>query len=320
MSLTVCGYCASQESHFLYSATDMLQIQYEMRSCKQCQSIFLSPRPDSQTLAAAYSDAYYGTNEQKFSPLFEQIIDLFRSRRAKNITQHLQSGDKVLDIGCGNGNFLRYVRQQGNFDIYGIELPGKRADIALKVPHLKLKCGVLESHDFPPESLAAVTMFHVFEHLTEPQHYLHIIQQILRPDGLLVVSFPNIDSWQSRWFRGHWFHLDPPRHLFFMRPKDCIAAFKQYGFVHQETSFFSIEYNPFGFQQSLLNLVQTKRELLYEYFKKNKNYTDSTPAIWLYLQYAFFLLTFPLFIVSDLLESWTKRGATVQLMFRKKES
>ena len=36
-------------------------------------------------------------------------------------------------------------------------------------------------------------------------------------DGVAVIALPNIKSFQSRLFRGKWFHLDPPRHLFFFK-------------------------------------------------------------------------------------------------------
>ena len=78
----------------------------------------------------------------------------------------------------------------------------------------------LEKNDFAPQSFDAVTLIHVFEHLPDPRQTLEIISEILKKDGILMMSFPNIDSFQSRIFKGKWLHIDPPRHLFFFSPKD----------------------------------------------------------------------------------------------------
>ena len=110
--------------------------------------------------------------------------------------------------------------QQLGHQIYGVEMPGGSADRAKKIEGLTLKLGHLRIHDFEPNTFDAITLHHVFEHLTEPKRYLEIICEILKPGGHLVISFPNIDSFQSRFFKGNWFHLDPPRHLFFFTPDD----------------------------------------------------------------------------------------------------
>jgi len=317
-----CGYCKTTDSVILYDTTDTLGQHFFVNQCKQCNAIFLSPTPTEAQLAVAYSDEYYGEREDKFDGLIERVLDYFRTKRAALVAKHAPKPPngraKVLDIGCGNGNFLKFMQQQGAFEVHGVERPGKAAQRASKIPDATIHQGVIESQNFAPNTFDAITLFHVFEHLSEPIRTLDIIQKILKPNGVLVISFPNIDSIQSRLFKGKWLHLDPPRHLFFFTPKDFRREMEKYGFDVLEENQFSIEYNPFGMQQSLLNLLTKKREVLYEHLKGNAKYTAEYSGLNLGLQRLFFQLSYPLFILSDLVASGIGKGATVEFVMRKR--
>ncbi|NQY68064.1 MAG: class I SAM-dependent methyltransferase [Flavobacteriales bacterium] len=319
MSNTPCTYCKTTDSVELYGTYDTFGNDYTLRECNQCEAVFLTPAPDDELLAQAYDESYYGEGEEKFNEgLIEKMLDYFRRQRAKLVAKNTVEGGKVLDIGCGNGRFLSFVKEEGNFDIQGIEMEGGSADRAERIEGLNLKRGTLESSDFEENSIDAITMFHVFEHLTEPAKTLEIMSNIIKPNGVVVMSFPNIDSFQSRFFKGDWLHLDPPRHLFFFRPKLFKAIMKAHGFELVRERYFSIEYNPFGFQQSLLNKLFKKREVLYESLKGNKEYVKEYSSLNLLLQNLFFKLSAPLFILMDAVDSLFSKGATVEFVFRKK--
>lgn len=315
-----CIYCKATQSEELYHTLDMYGQNFGVNRCRVCEAVFLAPQPTPQQLNQAYSEAYYGEQEQKFNTLVERVVDFFRSRRAKFIGQNVPPAAKILDIGCGNGRFLYYMLQQGNYQTYGIELPGKAAERAAQVQGLILKQGKLEANDFPDDFFDAVTLFHVFEHLDKPREVLQIISKIVKPGGIAYISLPNIDSWQSKLFKGKWLHLDPPRHLFFLSPKSLQHEMKQLGFELKKRHFFNPEYNPFGMQQSILNMLTNKRELLFEHLKGNTTYTKGYSNRILFMQNLFFKLTFPLFMLSDALESLFGKGATVEMVFQKKNS
>ncbi len=318
MSVTPCIYCHSLNSELLFSTTDTNQQLFFLRECHDCQCIFLSPQPTAQQLAIAYDDRYYGDRADKFDSLIERFIDHFRWQRARFVTNYLEPNSKILDIGCGNGRFLSYMMQLGNHEGYGIELSGKAAKRAAQVPGIQLKEGILEVDDFPANTFDAITMVHVFEHVNNPKALLGIMHQILKPGGILVLFIPNIDSWQARLFKGDWLHLDPPRHLFFFRPNDLQKNVEKEGFDWLENRYFSPEYNPFGVQQSILNKLLTKREVLYEHLKGNEDYVKEYAKGNLWLQKAFAGLSLPLFFFTDLLAAGCKKGGTVVGFFRKR--
>ncbi|MHC4659236.1 MAG: class I SAM-dependent methyltransferase [Planctomycetota bacterium] len=315
-SVNPCGYCGATQSSMLYPTCSISQDEFYLNRCLKCSAVFLSPRPTQEQLEQAYDDSYYGRGEMKFTGPIEKVLDYFRSSRARRVNKYISPPAKILDIGCGNGRFLGYLIERG-FAGYGVELPGKAADRAAQIPNLRLKVGRLEEGDFNENFFDGVCMWHVFEHLTAPKQTLQIIRRILKPNGRLLMSLPNIDSLQSRIFRGRWLHLDPPKHLFFLGPKQFICQIKQLGFRLSKLSYFSLEQNPFGIQQSILNCLLRKREILFEALKGNAVYVSEYSRLSITLQKIFYVSTFLAFAALAALEAALRKGGTMELIFTK---
>jgi len=316
--MSACTFCSNTTSTPLYDVTDQFNSKFNLQNCQNCGCIFISPLPTPTQLKIAYSIDYYSNNKNKFNfPFIEEIIDKFRSIRARRLIRLIGKQKTVLDIGCGNGNFLNYLQKFGDAEIFGTELEGQSAQRAQNLSKLHLKIGKLEELDFQSDFFDFISLIHVFEHLETPNKTLSIIDKILKPTGYLLIVIPNIDSIQSRIFKSHWLHLDPPRHLFFLKPKDLkkIMFYRGYELVYEK--HFFIEQNPFGFIQSILNTISKRRDLLYEYLKGNKKYVAHYSKLFLTLQLTFFILSFPLFIITDILASTIKKGATVEYLFKK---
>jgi SAM-dependent methyltransferase len=285
----------------------------------QCHAYFLSPMPTDAMLAQAYDVSYYGDQETKFKAgIIERVLDGFRNYRAHKIAAKLPKQARILDIGCGNGNFLEFLSSNKDLELHGIERDMKAAARAMSKQGMTIKTTPLETGDYPAEYFDAVTLFHVFEHLTHPAETLHIIEQILKPGGILYLSFPNIASFQAQLFRGKWLHLDPPRHLFFFKPSVLKKIMKQRRFSCISERYISLEQNPFGMVQSLLNMVFRKREILFERLKGNTDYAPECGKFCIFIQKVFFMTSYPLFAIHDVLISIFRKGATVTLLFQKK--
>ena len=160
-----CGYCNAKDSRALYLTNDIFGNDFTINRCSNCQAFFLAPKPSKELLALAYDESYYGEGEEKFEGLIEKMLDYFRRKRATLIAKHTGGKGRVLDVGCGNGQFMSFVKEKGDFEIFGIEPKGGSAKRAGRIPGIKLKTGTLEERDFEAESIDAITLFHVFEHL-----------------------------------------------------------------------------------------------------------------------------------------------------------
>lgn len=314
-----CTYCRVTNSVGLYKTSSIFGDEFSLDNCLNCGAVFLNPRPTDEQLGQAYDDSYYGKGDSKFCSTVEKVLDIFRGARVRRVYGYLKPGGRILDVGCGSGGFLKKLSERG-YEAFGTELEGQAARRAMQVEGIKVKTGSLREADFDKDFFDAICMWHVFEHLSEPKKAMEIISRILKPGGYLFLSMPNIESIQSGLFRGNWLHLDPPRHLFFLAPERLVSVMKDFGFSVSRKSFFSLEQNVFGFQQSILNCILKKRDVLFEVLKGNKGYAQDYSRISIVLQKLFWLLTFPLFALVAGLEAILNKGGTMEFVFQREES
>ena len=90
----------------------------------------------------------------------------------------------------------------------------------------------------------------------------------MEEDGLLTVSTVNLDSLQAKFFGGHWLHLDPPRHLWIGTLPRVIRMVEQAGFRVEKVRYNSLEFGPVGWIDSMINMVDSKRDRLLNCLKQ----------------------------------------------------
>lgn len=104
---------------------------------------------------------------------------------------YIRAGDKVLDVGCGEGNFLSKAQKMGAV-VAGIELNKKAAKIATD-KDVKVHEELLDQHALN-EYYDVVTSFQVLEHVANPLAFVKGCIRVLRPGGTLVIGVPNNES------------------------------------------------------------------------------------------------------------------------------
>lgn len=186
--------------------------------CAKCGLRYTRPLPNEGELAALYTENYYVRNSSRllstdtFRRLFQYSV-LWQHRRT---FAERQSG-RILDVGCGNGDFLAALKARG-WEVYGTEFSPAACDLA-REKGVAVQQGDLLSAAFPDGFFDVVTLWHVFEHLPEPRNELAEIQRILSSDGLLVIEVPNNGSLGFRLTKKKWYHFDVPRHLQHFTPE-----------------------------------------------------------------------------------------------------
>ncbi|MBI2956344.1 MAG: class I SAM-dependent methyltransferase [Acidobacteria bacterium] len=214
---------------------------FTLARCPGCHLEFLSPRPPFARLAErVYAHTYEDLSLAASQPTPEKKVQF--ERQLNLLERYLGRRGALLDVGCGAGAFLRLAAARGwqaaGTDIHLSE--GARTSGA------RLWAGRLAAIDFGTERFDAVRFHHVLEHTENPLAELGRARALLRPNGLLYVSVPNLaglsprlKSWQSRWGmkRHPWRHYAALHHLWFFTPATLGRLVERAGFelLHWET-------------------------------------------------------------------------------------
>ncbi len=153
------------------------------------------------------------------------------------------------------------------WDSWGVEVSTEGAARAAARPGLRVFNKPLEDCEFEPASFDLITLWHSIEHVPDPEALLRRAAALLKNDGRLFLAFPNPVSWDFKLFGPRWFHLDPPRHLHYFSPKTMGALLERCGLETDGVSHVSFEYNPFGFVQSVLNILTGRMNFFYRKLK-----------------------------------------------------
>jgi SAM-dependent methyltransferase len=290
-------------------------VAYGVRECPRCHRRALDPRPAPATLAHWYGPSYFGASTRKFIGPVEAFVDLFRDGRAREAAELLSNGPapsgerpRVLDVGCGSGLFLAGLAKRG-VECHGTEFSDETAGRARSLPGLRIHAGPIDADTYAAGSFDLISIWHVLEHLGDPDELLRYSARWLRPGGTLMLAVPNIDSWQARLFRGAWFHLDPPRHFFHFGPRSLGAALETAGFRVKRMRHLSWEQNLYGVIQSALNALGFPRDDLYETLKGNRPLLSAPrDAIEVLLAAALF----PAAVVFTVAEAVFRHGGTIE--------
>ena len=150
----------------------------------------------------------YGKFQFHPSQIWHRIV---AQRRLKLIMRFLPKG-KLLDIGCGFGFFLNAARKF-NWQVSGVELSKPAVQYAQDFYNLDIFNGEVENANYPKHTFNVITFWDVLEHVLNPATFLSSVQQILKKDGLIAFSIPNISSMLARLAKGKWWTLRPEQHL-----------------------------------------------------------------------------------------------------------
>lgn len=233
-----CKVCGSVECKLLFSAKDheyRIPGSFRVVRCCECGLIFLSPMPPKQTVHEYYTTReYYSYGPIDVSPLrrlkdrliclctkaysetqdglLRRIRRLLLSPIRPKIIPMRPSGNRILDLGCGNGRYMLTLQKAG-WEVYGCDLSKSGITIAAQ-QGLNVFHGTLPEAKFPSSFFDAVRLDHVFEHIEDPAELLKEIRRVLKPFGALVIRVPNGESLSFKLFGKHWGLLGVPFHLF----------------------------------------------------------------------------------------------------------
>lgn len=254
-----CPACGTGESRLLFSGTDRLygttDKSFRIVECRNCRLIRLDPPPHPLELHNYYPPKYWYTSDTDTADRLEQIYRRFVLRDHLHFVERaLRESEEtgpVLDVGCGGGLFLQMLAERGAKNVIGLDFSLDAASVAWRRAGVPAVCATLSRAPIASSSCAAVTMFHVLEHLYDPASYLDAAHQLLRPDGRLIIQVPNAACWQFLLLGERWNGIDVPRHLIDFRLSDIDSLLDSCGFEVLRHKHFSLRDNPAGLATSL---------------------------------------------------------------------
>jgi SAM-dependent methyltransferase len=316
-SVEACPACGTVAFHVLFTATDRLYRtttrDFQIIECENCRLIRLHPQPSPVELRDYYPSDYWYVAESGTADRLEQWYRrLVMGDHLRFVERALrESGEQgpVLDVGCGGGLFLQLLADRGQPNIIGLDFSLDAANIAWRRAGVPAVCATLSRPPFANESCAAVTMFHVLEHLYDPASYLDAAHQLLRPDGRLIVQVPNAACWQFLLFGERWNGIDVPRHLINFRLSDLDLLLEHCGFEVLRHKHFSLRDNPAGMATSFApNLDPMARRL---------RHIEETPRQRLFKDLLYVALV-GASLPFTMLEAACRAGSTIMVEARKK--
>ncbi len=187
------------------------------------------PRPTKEELPTYYDSENYTSHNDKSAGIVSfcyRIIKSISTRRKIRIGQNSlskntpQNKPRLLDVGCGTGDFLYSCLKKG-WQINGIE----NNKNAKNNSRTEVSSFIFDDFEFlksQPERFDIITMWHSLEHIIDLKQTIVDMKKLLTNKGVIVVACPNHKSFDAVFYKESWAAYDLPRHLWHF-DKDSIS-------------------------------------------------------------------------------------------------
>ena len=209
METVVCNLCGVSDYNEAYRQPDSKYFPNEWFTvvrCAHCGLGFVNPRPTRDEIGRYYPSTFYEYFEKDENRQFHSRRYELEAGFVETLgTQDRQRG-RLLDVGCANGDFPRFMRERG-WEVEGVEVSSTSRPIRDFTVHRQ------EFPSIPVDGpfYDAVTAWAVLEHVHDPMAYFKKAAQVLRGGGAFVFLVTNFESLTSHALFGE----DVPRHLYF---------------------------------------------------------------------------------------------------------
>lgn len=222
-----------------YTITDDSSILREqIVRCLNCGLMYVNPRINARSL---YSN-YLNMVDERY--MEEEVGRRITAKRILSALGKYKKPGKLLEVGCATGLLLDEARKVG-WEVHGVEISRWASQIAKERFSLDVFCDSLKKAPYQPGTFDAVVMVDVIEHLPNPKDTFVYIRHLLKPDGILCVNTPDVNSPISRLLKTKWWGIKQA-HLFYFSKKTLRKMLEASGFDligfrgHART--FSIKY------------------------------------------------------------------------------
>ena len=158
------------------------KVHYRIVKCLRCSLIFSSPIISLKEISKFYKDSLCNYEDQ-IPYLIKTYLNII-----KNIWNKVPKNPKVLEVGCGNGFFLKaLLDSKFTKNIFGVEPSSKmvlEADSSLRN---KIKISIFKSNMFAKESFDLILCFHTLDHMYDPNEFIRNSYSMLKRNGYVII-------------------------------------------------------------------------------------------------------------------------------------
>ena len=195
----------------------------QLVSCKHCGLQYLNPRLRADVILKGYS---VGSDETFVSQIEGRERTFAKS--LKLIERYAHQHGRLLDIGTAGGSFMAVAKRAG-WTVEGCEPNQWMCEWANKHYGLSIVPGTVFDMSLHPESFDVVSLWDVLEHTPDPKSTLQECYRVLKPEGILLVNYPDIDSLVARLMGRRWVFLLSV-HLYYFTTRTLSEMLKRLGF------------------------------------------------------------------------------------------
>ncbi|GEM53253.1 methyltransferase [Empedobacter brevis NBRC 14943 = ATCC 43319] len=208
--------------------------KFELFEDLKTEVLYTLPQP-IENLGKYYESKNYISHTDGKKSIFERFYQMAKQINLNNkleLIDQIAKGKKVLDYGCGVGDFLEHLQKNG-YDVLGMEPNNSAKKIAQsKIGTEKVTSTELEQND---QKFDIITLWHVLEHIPNLNEIIIQLKNHLTEDGRLIIAVPNHKSYDAAYYGKYWAAYDVPRHLWHFSATSMNKLFNNFGMKIEST-------------------------------------------------------------------------------------
>lgn len=301
--------CAHQNIRSIYQFDSVA-----LNECRDC-NIFFSDKYAKENFEAKkiYNNYYKNEIVSRFNFGIELIIKLFRLYRALKIFTIYPKAKSIFDIGSGRGFTLYFLKKIFRYHtVVGTQIDRVALKFSLEKLGLNIYGEDLLEIDLKDNQFDLVTIWHVLEHVEDPEAYIERIYRLLKDKGRLIIEVPNFDSWTRKFTGKYWLGLDLKYHLCFFNFFSLSRLLEKYNFKIKLVHTFSLEYSTFISVQSIVSKITGSDQLIFNWLQ---GLVKFKPVLLAHI--LLFILLVPICFIINLFLFFSHRGEVLLIVAEK---